>query len=91
MPCFRRRQSSVADSCARHFADCDAAGRDYDITTNQMIWPSDLDAALAAQGVALESGDILLLRTGWAGYYLELSPDEQGRFRGSGFFAAPGR
>jgi kynurenine formamidase len=66
-----------------------AAGRDYDLTTNQMIWPSDLDAALAAQGVALESGDILLVRTGWSGYYLELSPAEQGRFR-SGGMRAPG-
>jgi kynurenine formamidase len=66
-----------------------AAGRDYDITTNQMIWPSDLDAALAAQGVALESGDILLLRTGWSGYYLELSPAEQDRFRRGGM-RAPG-
>jgi kynurenine formamidase len=60
-----------------------AAGRDYDITTNQMIWPSDLDAALAAEGVALESGDILLLRTGWSGYYLGLSRQEQERFRRS--------
>lgn len=58
-----------------------AAGRDYDITTNQMIWPADLDAALAAQRVALESGDILLLRTGWSGYYLDLSPRERERFR----------
>jgi kynurenine formamidase len=66
-----------------------AAGRDYDITTNQMIWPSDLDAALAAQGVALESGDILLLRTGWSGYYLKLSPAEQDRFRRGGM-RAPG-
>jgi hypothetical protein len=66
-----------------------AAGRDYDITTNQMIWPSDLDAALAAQGVALESGDILLLRTGWSGYYLELSPAGQDRFRRGGM-RAPG-
>ena len=48
------------------------AGRGYDITTNQMIWPADLDAALAFQRVTLESGDILLLRTGWSGYYLEL-------------------
>jgi kynurenine formamidase len=58
-----------------------AAGREYDITVNQMIWPSDLDAALAAQGVALESGDIVLLRTGWSGYYLGLSPEEQERVR----------
>jgi kynurenine formamidase len=64
-----------------------AAGRDYDITTNQMIWPSDLDAALASQGAALESGDILLVRTGWSGYYLELSPAEQDRFRRGGMHA----
>lgn len=57
------------------------AGREYDVTTNQMIWPSDLDAALAAQGVALESGDILLVRTGWSGYYLGLAPEERDRLR----------
>ncbi|MBO0804082.1 MAG: cyclase family protein [Nocardiopsaceae bacterium] len=59
----------------------EAAGRDYDLTTNQMIWPSDLDAALEAQGVALESGDILLVRTGWSGYYLGLAPEERERRR----------
>lgn len=57
------------------------AGREYDITGGQMIWPADLDAALTAQGVALESGDILLVRTGWSGYYLDLTPEEQERFR----------
>ena len=68
----------------RYFA---GTGRDYDITTNQMIWPSDLDAALAFQGVTLESGDIMLLRTGWSGYYLELGPAGQERFRRDGMHA----
>ncbi len=68
----------------RYFA---ALGRDYDITTNQLIWPADIDAVLDAEGVALESGDILLLRTGWAGYYLGLSPQDQEAFRKGGMYA----
>jgi hypothetical protein len=46
-------------------------------------------AALASQGVALASGDILLLRTGWSGHYLRLGPDGQEAFRRGGM-RAPG-
>jgi kynurenine formamidase len=39
------------------------------------ITPDDLDAALAAQGVAIGSGDILVFRTGWRKKFLvEKSP-----------------
>lgn len=40
------------------------------------IRPDHLDATARAQGVALEEGDILLVRTGWLGWYLSL-PDEE--------------
>jgi kynurenine formamidase len=33
------------------------------------VTPEDLDATLAAQGVALETGDVLLVRMGWVGWY----------------------
>lgn len=36
------------------------------------IEPSDLTAALAAQGTVVEPGDILLIRTGWLGWYRAL-------------------
>lgn len=63
----------------RHFA---AVGRDYDLTTNVMLTPGDLDEALARQGVALERGDILLLHTGWAAHYLAADPATRARGKG---------
>lgn len=36
-----------------------------------------LDAVVAAQGVTVEDGDLLLVRTGWAGRYLALSAEER--------------
>ena len=36
----------------------------------------------AAQGVKLEAGDVLLLRTGWLPWFRALSPDEQEGLRG---------
>lgn len=67
----------------------DGVGRPYDITTNQMVTPADLNAVLAAEGAELESGDVLLLHTGWSAYYLGLSPEGQDAFRKSGM-PAPG-
>jgi len=66
-----------------------AAGREYDLTTNQMVTPADLDAALEFHGVDLESGDILLLRTGWSEHYLTMTPQERDAFRANGM-KAPG-
>jgi kynurenine formamidase len=43
----------------------------YEITTD------DVDEVLAAQGTELRAGDVLLLRTGWVGWYLGL--DDAGR------------
>ena len=36
-----------------------------------VITPAHLDAAVASQGVAIEPGDIVLLRTGWAQYWAD--------------------
>ena len=41
-------------------ASCEAA---YEIT------PADLDAAVAEQGVAVEKGDVVLIRTGWGEHF----------------------
>jgi kynurenine formamidase len=36
-----------------------------------------LDRVAAAEGVAIETGDVLLVRTGWTGWYAGLTPDER--------------
>ncbi|HVT68981.1 MAG TPA: cyclase family protein [Trebonia sp.] len=49
----------------------------YDPFSRVTFRPADVDAALRAQDVALRSGDILCVRTGWTDKYLEL--DAAGR------------
>lgn len=61
----------------RHFTE---RGTPIDLTTNQMITPEDLDEVAAAQGVTFRPGDVLLIHTGWASYYLGLSDDERRSF-----------
>ena len=48
-------------------------GADYAADKRIAIGPAMLDEILAAQGTAMQEGDILLLRTGWVGWYLRLS------------------
>ena len=43
--------------------DTDALPPDFEVT------PAHLDAAVKAQGVEIQAGDIVLLRTGWAKYF----------------------
>jgi kynurenine formamidase len=47
---------------------------------NDRITASVLDAVAGHQGVAVRPGDIVLVRTGWAGHYLSLSPDERAAY-----------
>jgi kynurenine formamidase len=51
----------------RHLA---AAGRPIDQTTNQAVGVDVLESTAAAQGVSFQEGDILLLRFGWAAFFL---------------------
>jgi kynurenine formamidase len=44
--------------------------RDFDYGTASAIAVADLDSTREAQGVTLEPGDILLVRTGWMAHYL---------------------
>lgn len=46
-----------------------AQGRPIEQEAKEPISGADVDATLAAQGCALETGDVLLLRTGWVGWY----------------------
>ena len=52
-------------------------GKPVDGTQRTAITPADLEAVLAWQNCTLAQGDILLLRTGWLQWYLNL--DEAGR------------
>ncbi|MFG1908353.1 cyclase family protein [Kribbella sp. NPDC048928] len=62
---------------ARYF---DGIGRPIDLDSNQMITPEDLDAVARAQGVEFRQGDVLLIRTGWAPYFLSLSAEDRKNF-----------
>ena len=48
------------------------AGRPFAALSPTVITAADLDAALAAQGTVLATGDILCVRTGWVGAYRQL-------------------
>jgi hypothetical protein len=60
---------AVVCDLARHRA---ATGHPIDCATSEPITPDDVEAALAAQGVQVQAGDILLLHTGWVDWYRSL-------------------
>lgn len=51
------------------------AGRSYDVHSSHEITVEDLEATAAAQKVAVETGDILLIHTGWMQHYLDAGPE----------------
>jgi hypothetical protein len=55
----------------------EAEGRPIAPNTSDPIDADDLRGALRAQGVDVEPGDVLLVRTGWLGWYL--AQDAEGR------------
>ena len=59
---------------ARFYA---AAGRAYDPESDHEISAADLRETAQAQGTVLETGDILLIRTGWAGRLMGADPARQ--------------
>lgn len=61
---------------ARYFTD---RGTPLDLAGNYMITPDDLDAAAKAQNVEFRQGDVLLLRVGWASYWLNDVGEEERR------------
>jgi kynurenine formamidase len=66
----------------------DSVGRPLRMDGPDPIDPDDLVAALAAQGTTVEDGDILLVRTGWLGWYRSLDADR--RTAMAPFHANPG-
>lgn len=60
-------------------------GRPIDCSTDSVITASDIEQCLADQGVTLERGDMLLVRTGWLAFQREhdgQSAPERWRFPG---------
>jgi len=53
------------------------SGRPFRADEQFRISADLLDAVAAAQGVTIESGDVLLIRTGWTGWYETLSQSER--------------
>jgi len=58
-------------------AHAERRGTPLDMTQRILIGPDLLDATIAEQGVALGTGDLLLLRTGWSGWYLGLPEEDR--------------
>lgn len=61
----------------------EAQGRPIDHDAGERLPVSVLDETLEWQGVALRTGDCLLLRTGWASWYLGLDAARQEQVRDS--------
>ena len=60
----------------------ESLGRPLDATRKTPITGDDIEACAATEGVSLQPGDILLLRTGWLRWFLALSGPEQEALRG---------
>jgi kynurenine formamidase len=59
---------------ARHL---EHAGRPLDYTTASLITKDVLSNCAKAQGVSIETGDVLIIRTGWLNWYLNEATAEQ--------------
>ena len=59
------------------------AGRPLSCGEPDCIEPDELTACLADQGVAVEPGDILLIRTGWLSWYRSLDADGRAEAAGT--------
>jgi hypothetical protein len=51
-------------------------------TSRQAFSPDFLDEVADAEGVEFQGGDILLIRTGWMEWYLDLAPEARGAMQG---------
>jgi kynurenine formamidase len=65
-------------------------GRPIDCAGPDAISVADLEQTRAAQGVTLKTGDVLLLRTGWVGWYAEQRSLVRAMLADRGSFKAPG-
>jgi kynurenine formamidase len=65
-------------------------GRPIDCSTSDAITIEDLEAARAAHGVTPQTGDVLLIRTGWIAWYEEQRMRTRMALADRGSFKAPG-
>jgi len=66
-------------------------GAPIDPASSFAITAELLDGVLAAQSTTVESGDILLINTGWLSWYLGLDPERRAAIADAGIdFCAPG-
>jgi hypothetical protein len=56
-------------------------GRPFDMLAPDRVPPAEVEACLAAQGVELRTGDVLMLRFGWLGWYAGADADQRSRGR----------
>jgi hypothetical protein len=59
-------------------------GRPILANTPDPIGPSDITSTLDAQGVSVEPGDVLLVRTGWMSYYRSLDAEARVAYNAEG-------
>jgi kynurenine formamidase len=78
-------------------AYCRKAGLAYSPNDRICMDGAMIEAIAASQGVALEPGDILVLRTGWVGWFMELDEQQRQALQGTvqpssvpGALACPG-
>jgi kynurenine formamidase len=56
----------------------EAAGRPFEMTASEAVEVDELEACLAATGVGLRTGDILVLRFGFGHWYQQATAEERG-------------
>jgi kynurenine formamidase len=72
---------------ARHLA---SVGRSYEVDSSYPITVADLEETAAAEGVTVETGDVLLLHTGWLQFLLTQPSDARKRLIERDTLRAPG-
>lgn len=65
-------------------------GEPLDFTTDRRISIEELEACRAEQGVTVEPGDVLLLRSGWTEWYERLDAPARAALANMATFQAPG-
>lgn len=68
----------------------ESVGRPLHYDRSDPIEPSDVVDTLVAQGTQVHEGDVLLIRTGWIGWYEQLPADERARIADVDTLVTPG-
>ncbi len=68
-----------------------AAGRPLDPASSTVVTPGDVEACRQSRGTDVQTGDILLVRTGWLTWYLnETTPEQRREMADRNQLRAPG-